>query len=111
MAVYANIVIDQGSDFTSTVEVEDTTGGPADLTNYTAFGQIRKTYKSVTAYSLNATVANASEGKLRLSLTNAETSLLKAGRYVYDVEVTSPSGTVSRVIEGQVEVTPGVSRA
>jgi hypothetical protein len=35
---------------------------------------------------------------------------MKFGRYVYDVEITSSGGTVSRVIEGQVEVMPGVTR-
>ena len=34
---------------------------------------------------------------------------MKAGRYVYDVEINS-GGTITRVVEGQVEVTPGVTR-
>ena len=29
---------------------------------------------------------------------------------VYDVEITSAAGVVTRVVEGQVEVTPGVTR-
>jgi hypothetical protein len=36
---------------------------------------------------------------------------MKAGRYVYDVEITqTSSGAVTRVLEGQVEVTPGVTQ-
>jgi hypothetical protein len=36
---------------------------------------------------------------------------MTAGRYVYDVEITSSGGEVTRVLEGQVEVTPEVTRA
>jgi hypothetical protein len=35
---------------------------------------------------------------------------MKAGRYVYDVEISSGGGTVTRVIEGQLEITPSVTR-
>ena len=34
---------------------------------------------------------------------------MKPGRYVYDVEITSPGGVTTRVVEGQVEVTAGVT--
>ena len=47
---------------------------------------------------------------LNLSLTNAQTDALKAGRYVYDLMVTDGSGSKSRVVEGQATVTPGVTR-
>jgi hypothetical protein len=35
---------------------------------------------------------------------------MKAGRYVYDVEILAASGSRTRVLEGQVEVTPGVTQ-
>ncbi len=35
---------------------------------------------------------------------------MKAGRYVYDIEITSGSGTKTRVLEGQLEITPGVTQ-
>ena len=44
-----------------------------------------------------------------ISLTNAQTNAMKAGRYVYDVEITSSGGTKTRVLEGQLEITPGVT--
>ena len=49
MAVVANITIDQGSVFDSTIDVEDVAGNPADITGYSARGQIRKTYASSNA--------------------------------------------------------------
>jgi len=35
---------------------------------------------------------------------------MKAGRYLYDVEMTSSGGTVTRILEGQIEVIAGVTR-
>jgi hypothetical protein len=35
---------------------------------------------------------------------------MEPGRYLYDVEITSSEGEVSRVVEGVVTVTPGITR-
>ena len=110
MAVVANITVDQGSLFDSTIDVEDASGNPADLTGYTARGQIRKTYSSSTAVDFSASVTDPSGGKIKITLTGTQTQGMKAGRYVYDVEVVSSGGSVTRVVEGQVEVTPRVTR-
>lgn len=111
MALVANLSIDQGSDFTSTVYVETTAGTPANLSGYTTRAQARKTYGSNTAYSFTATITDPSTGQITISMTSATTSSMKYGRYVYDVEVINQSsGEVTRVIEGQVEITPRVTR-
>ena len=44
------------------------------------------------------------------TLTATETSAIKAGYYVYDLEITSSSGIVTRVLEGKVHMKPGVTR-
>jgi len=109
MATYANLFIDQGSDFTFTLDLS-TTVGLLDLTNYSARGQIRKSYISSTAIDFDISI-NVSDNKLTCSLTSAQTSLLKYGRYVYDVEILSGDSPaiVTRVIEGQIDVTPRVT--
>ena len=111
MAIHSNLFIDQGSSLSVDIDVTDTDGNALDLTNYTVAGQIRKTYASLTATDVAATVENANNGTVRIQLTAAETNALKAGRYVYDVEITSQGGSVTRVVEGQVEIMPGVTRA
>ena len=49
----------------------------------------------------------------RLKLTNTQTTSLKAGRYVYDVELShtdSAANTIiERVLEGVITVTPSVT--
>jgi len=111
MAIISNITIDQGSTFIADVDVVDSDGNAVNLTGYTVAGQMRKSYSSTTATDFTASVTNISGGTVRISLTATQTNTLKAGRYVYDVEITSSGGQVTRVIEGQVEVTPGVTRA
>tara|TARA_R110000764_G_scaffold217024_1_gene304060 strand:- start:1218 stop:1556 length:339 start_codon:yes stop_codon:yes gene_type:complete len=110
MATYANIFIDQGSDFSFTVDLS-TTVGLLDLTSYTARGQIRKSYTSSTSVDFDISI-NVSDPELTCSLTAAQTTLLKYGRYVYDIEILSGDdpAIVTRVVEGQVDVTPRVSR-
>lgn len=111
MAVFANISIDQGSDFSSTITVEGSDGLVANLADYSARGQIRKTYTSLTAVNFNAAVHSHESGIILISLTNEQTRIMKPGRYIYDVEIVHDvSGSVTRVVEGQVEITPGVTQ-
>jgi hypothetical protein len=111
MAVYSNIVIDQGADYSASIGVTDSDGDTIDLSGYTAAGQIRKTYSSSTAVNFTVSIASpASAGTLNIGLSNTQTNAMKAGRYVYDVEITNSGGVKTRVLEGQVEITPGVTQ-
>lgn len=109
MATYSNLYIDQGSDFDFTVDLSTTTG-TLNLTNYTSRGQIRKSYFSTNSVSFDISI-DVSESELNASLTAAQTGSLKAGRYVYDIEILSGDATpvVTRVVEGQIDVTPRVT--
>lgn len=111
MAVYANIFLDQGSTFSSLIDVTDSNGDPFDLTGYTARGQLRRSYLSQTAVPFTVSIpVPLTDGKIGISLTAVQTAALK-GRYVYDIEIVqTSSGTVTRVIEGQLEVNSGVTR-
>jgi hypothetical protein len=108
MAIYANLTIDQGSAFDSSVDVTGADGAAIDLTTYTVRGQVRKSYQSSTAVDFVTT--KSANGEIGLSITSSTSSGMKAGRYVYDVEIESSSGVVTRVLEGQVEVTPRVTQ-
>jgi len=110
MAIYSNLNIDQGSSFNVFVDVQDSSGDAFNLTGYTVAGQIRKTYSSINSVAFSALVSSPNSGTISLSLDNTQTDDMKPGRYVYDVEVIAPSGTVTRVLEGQVEIFPGVTR-
>jgi hypothetical protein len=108
MAQKANLVIDQGADFSTTINVTDENGDIVDLTSYTGVGQIRKHYSSLTKTDLNINLSVG--GILTLGLSANASNALEPGRYVYDVELTSSLGDVIRIIEGIVTITPSVTR-
>ena len=110
MAAISNLYIDQGTDFNVTVDVTNTDGSVLNLSNYTAVSQIRKTYGSSTVSATFATSIAAAQGQVTLTLTDTQTAGLSAGRYVYDLNITSSAGVTTRVVEGQVVLTPGVTR-
>ena len=113
MAAIANLIIDQGSTFTSDITVKDANGNPFNLTGYTAEAKLAKGYSSTrTRTTMTSTIAaDPTSGIVSLSLTPAQTTALDAPeRYVYDVEITqTSSGTVTRVIEGIITVRPNVT--
>ena len=108
MATYSNLFIDQGSDFNFSVDLA-TEGASVNLAGYSARGQIRKSYTSSTATDFIITIDDSDT--LSASLTAAQTGALKPGRYVYDIEILSGDATpiVTRVVEGQIDVTPRVN--
>ena len=110
MAIISNIFIDQGSDFSLTVDVQNALGNALDLTGYTIAAQMRKTYGSTNASATFTTSHNGANGQVVMQLTDSVTQALDAGRYVYDLNITSGAGDKTRVVEGQARVTPGVTR-
>jgi hypothetical protein len=109
MSTRANIVIDQGTNFVTQINLNDSSGNPVDLSSYTINSQIRKTYNSISAYSFTAS-ANSS-GVIVLQLTGNTSASIPAGRYLYDVKATDNYGNASRIMEGQVTINPQVSRS
>jgi len=105
VASLSNLYVDQGSDYQVTITVDDT-----DITGYTVKAQMRKSYGSSTAYDFDAVVSDGPAGKLTLTLLGEDSSDIPAGRYLYDVEITSPGGTKTRVVEGLVILTPQITQ-
>ena len=108
MATVSNIVIDQGTTYSFTFTVENSDGSAKDLSSYTVAAQLRKSYYTSTKVDFTTTKVD-NLGEITISLTAAETSGLKAGRYVYDIEIDDTTETL-RILEGIVTVTPEVTR-
>ena len=108
MSTFSNLFIDQGSNFNTTIDLSDTPG--LVLPNYTAAGKIAKSYDG-TAKATFAAAVDSNAKTVSISLTAAQTAALKPGRYVYDIIIVSPStpAAITRIIEGQIDVTPGVT--
>ena len=112
MAAKANILIDQGTTFSTSVTVSAANGSILSLSGYTAAAQLRKSYAAGNVTPFTVTIGSNSQlGQLTLSMPANTTQSLSAGRYVYDLEIySSGNTTVTRVVEGVVTVSPGVTR-
>ena len=108
MATVQNITIDQGTTFSLTITLTNDDGTAKDLSSYAASAQMRKSYYTST-YTAFTTAKVDLTGELTISLTAAQTTAIKAGRYVYDIEIASSAETL-RILEGIVTVTPEVTK-
>jgi hypothetical protein len=116
VATISNLNIDAASDYSSTVTISsvasDGTETAFDLTNYTVSASIRKTFASSTATDFTSNIVSPpTDGKVTISLTDAQTTTLDRGRYVWDMIVTSSGGTITRVLQGTATVNPSVTRS
>jgi hypothetical protein len=109
MAIKANLVVDQGANFSATIDLTDANNAVFNLTGYTVAAQMRKNYTSSSATTFIASHNNTG-GKITLVLNSTTTVAIEPGRYLYDVEITSSGNTITRVVEGIVTVTPGMTR-
>jgi hypothetical protein len=108
MATVQNITIDQGTTFSLTITLTNDDGTAKVLTDYTVSAQLRKSYYTNT-YTDFTTAKVDGTGEITISLTAAQTSDIKSGRYVYDIEIASSVETL-RILEGIVTVTPEVTK-
>tara|TARA_Y100001938_G_C8093182_1_gene436383 strand:+ start:2178 stop:2519 length:342 start_codon:yes stop_codon:yes gene_type:complete len=110
-AVKWNLDTNAGQDWMADINLLNTDGTARDVTGHTFAASIKRHYKSVAAKeTIGAAVINATQGNLRLTLTNTQTSNLKDGKWLYDVEMTKTStGEKERVIEGILIIRPEVT--
>lgn len=116
MSVRHNITIEQGATFTLNATWKAADGTPVDLTGYSARMQARQTYASATTV-LNLTSAGGNialggtAGTVVVTISATATAALTAPwAGVYDLELVSAGGVVTRLLEGSARVTPEVTR-
>jgi hypothetical protein len=112
MAAYVELYMDQGANFENTLTItDDVTNAVANITGYTITSQMRRSYYSANASAnITCTIVSAANGNVKMSMTAANTSNIKAGRYLFDVETTDQNNFVARILEGIITVTPGITR-
>lgn len=98
--------IECGTDWTLTLTHKDSSGNAINNTSYSANMDIKSSAGGTLIKNLSSAggeiTLGGSNGRITLSLTDAETSAITAGRYVYDLELTDSGGLIERLIEGNV---------
>jgi hypothetical protein len=103
-----NITMDQGAQWTLTVQYNNNNGVPFNLTGYTARMQVRPKFGSDNAVLTLASpssgiVITPLTGTLSLTATTNQTAAIPGGFYVYDLEIDN-GGVVTRLMQGSVTV-------
>ena len=109
-----NFTIEQGATFNLllTWEIDSV---PVNITNWTARLQARvdvedsEVILSLTTSNGGITLGGAA-GTISLDQTATQTTLLPAGTYVYDLELISAVGAVTRLVQGELNISPEVTR-
>lgn len=112
MAAYTELIVDQGATFNNVINLaDDITNANVNISGYIVRSQMRRSYYSANATAnITCTITNANQGEITMNMNANTTANIKAGRYLFDLETVDTQGTVSRVLEGIITVTPGITR-
>ena len=114
MAEKADLFLDKGSDFTTTLDVVNASDASVNMAAYSISSVIKATHtnsqiNSTSTSNLEFTATGYSNGSVILNLTDTQTGRLQAPkRYLYDVKVTTGS-TTTKILEGFVHVNASTS--
>lgn len=112
MSAKYNLVCEQATTFNFVFTIKNGST-PWDLTSYTGVMTV-KPFLNSTSTTLSATTANGRmtlggiAGSVTVSVDASTTGDISAGRYVYDLTLTT-GATVTRILEGKFIVTGAVS--
>lgn len=110
MAITAYLDIDQGSDFTAEFTLENDDETPVLLYDMSVYSQFRKNYNSPIGYNFDAKITDPKSGKITISLSGIESSDIRPGRYLYDIEIVSAIGIKTRVVEGIITINAEITK-
>lgn len=108
------IVCEKGATFDLQIQWKDSTGQYIVISSYTAKLQVRTDKSSDTIVTemstTNGRITLHTEGLIKLNMPANLTDTIPALNYIYDLELISPSGVVTRLLEGQFLVEEGVTK-
>lgn len=109
-AAYQNQYLEQGTTFNTQITLDGSNGAAYNLYGFTVNSQAKKSYYSSNVIlQFTTSISDFANGVISLSANSAVTSNIPAGKLVYDVIIADNVGTTTRVLEGQIFVSPGVT--
>jgi hypothetical protein len=114
-AGYYDMIADQGATFSQVITWKSATGTPVNLSGYSARMQVRARVDSTTeVLDLSSQGGNpkivlgGSAGTITITVPDGDMDF--EGSYVYDLEVESSGGVVTRLLMGRFQCRPEVTR-
>ena len=108
-----NFTIEQGATFNLLLTWK-VNGTPVDLTNYTARLQARVDVEDseiILSLTNGAGITlGGVAGTISIDQTAVQTTVLPSGTFVYDLELVAGSGSVTRLVQGELLISPEVTR-
>jgi hypothetical protein len=110
-----NIYIEQGATWSLPLRWQDADENPMDLTGFTARMHIRKKVTDP-AFEIELTTEDGgitlggADGSIGLFISATDTAAIDIKTGAYDLELISPGGVVTRLLEGAVTVSFEVTR-
>lgn len=114
MATRLDFNLDQGATFEHELTWTTSDGTPIDLTGFVARMQVREQIGSeVIIFDLttenSGIILGGSDGKITINIPADDSSNAIRTRGVYDLELVSPEGFVTRLVQGKVVIDPEVT--
>lgn len=116
MAARQNLTVNQGEDYQQALILKDEAQELMDLTGYTFRGMAKLRYEDANpAFSLDFTLRDQAtdpgvvDMRIAASSTSA-VSIQKATKYKYDIEMVDADEIVRRIIEGEIQLNPEVTK-
>tara|TARA_B100000029_G_scaffold176197_1_gene173485 strand:+ start:1021 stop:1629 length:609 start_codon:yes stop_codon:yes gene_type:complete len=100
-AVKWNQDINAGQDWLADINLLLRDGSNRNITKHTLASDVKRHHKSVSVKeNVNLKILSAESGNIQLSLSSTQTSNLKFGKWLYDVELTNRKGSYVEITGG-----------
>lgn len=109
-----DIIINQGATFLLDLIYKDDLGYPIDLTGYTARMMLRRYYSDISPVisliSGDEITIDPLVGGISIRIEADDSAAIESYTYVYDLEIESLTGFVTRLIQGDAAVMPEATK-
>ena len=109
-----NFLIEQGATLNKVITWKDGNDAAINLTGYTAVAQFRPTITAAPVLTLSSVTSGitlgGAAGTITLQATATTTAALATGEGVWELELTTSGGVVTRLLTGAYFISPEVVR-
>ena len=111
MTTRANIYVDQGVDFSTTIDLFDSEGVDYDITDQQFYCYVRKVYSTSVAFqgTIIIDTNDNDENNMELSIPGSVTEDVQPGKYQYDIIMKSGTST-TKILEGLLILLPTITK-